>query len=84
MCKTVDIEKVLKDLVKPILKFPNEIVVEKSGESNETVEFNVSVNEADFGRVLGKGGRNANAIRTLVSAAAALTNVRVRINFESL
>ncbi len=84
MDKTVDIEKVLKDLVRPILKFPEEIVIEKTVDADGAQLYNITVNEADFGRVLGKGGRNANAVRTLVSAAGALINTRVRVNFDSL
>jgi predicted RNA-binding protein YlqC (UPF0109 family) len=42
------------------------------------------VDSEDIGRVIGKSGKNANAVRTLVQASSYLNdNKKVKINIES-
>lgn len=53
--------------------------VESAGESR--LALNVQVSPGDMGRVIGRRGRVANSIRTLVRAAAARDNVEVDIEF---
>lgn len=58
-----------------VKEFPSE-------EENEIV-IQVMVNEEDMGRVIGKAGKTANAVRTLVQASSYLKdNKRVRINID--
>lgn len=53
-----------------------------SDDENTTV-IEVLVAEEDMGRVIGKGGKTAAAIRTLVQASSALhDNKYVKINFD--
>ena len=52
-------------------------VTETSGESVVILEIRVSPN--DIGKVIGKEGRIANAIRTLVKSAAAKTDKKVTV-----
>lgn len=56
-------------IVKSLVDNPDEVVIEDKFENNETVYY-VKVAESDLGKVIGKGGRIANSIRTLVKAAA--------------
>ena len=56
----------------------NEIQGEKS------IIFEVKVAESDMGRVIGKAGKIANSIRTIVQASSYLKdNKRVKINIDS-
>ena len=56
-------------MVRSLVDNPDEARVnEVSGESITVYE--VAVNEEDLGKVIGKGGRIANAMRTIVKAAA--------------
>lgn len=52
-------------------------VTETAGESVVILEIRVSAN--DIGKVIGKEGRIANAIRTVVKAAAAKTDKKVTV-----
>lgn len=40
----------------------------------------LSVGEDDYGRIIGKGGRTANALRTVVKAAAVREDCRVLVD----
>ena len=56
-------------MVKALVDEPDAVEVnEVAGESGLLIE--VKVAEADLGRIIGKQGRIANAMRTLVKAAA--------------
>ena len=58
-------------------------VKEFESDDDNVVLIEVMVSEADYGKVIGKGGHNINAIRTLVQASSYLKdNKRVRINVE--
>ena len=63
-------EKLLEDIVKTIVDKPDEVKVEVN-ESENTIVYELSVGDGDLGKVIGKKGRNVNAIRTLLSASNA-------------
>lgn len=70
----------MKELVEIIAKAlvdnPDEVVVtEKETEKQIVVELKVA--PSDMGKVIGKSGRIARSIRSVVSAAASKTNKRV-------
>lgn len=69
-------------LVKSIAKDPTNVIVTRSEEDPSII--NVKVTESDIGAVIGKGGKVANSIRTIVQAAAYTTDQgRIRINIDS-
>ena len=52
-------------------------------EEENTLLIQVMISEDDMGRVIGKGGKTANAIRTLVQASSSLKeNKYVKINID--
>ncbi len=51
-----------------------------SSEDDGTVVLELSVAEDDYGKVIGRGGRTANALRTVVKAAAVKENRRVLVD----
>jgi predicted RNA-binding protein YlqC (UPF0109 family) len=72
----------MKDLliliVKQLVDHPDDVNVnEISGE--QTSVFELRVNKEDLGKVIGKQGRTARAIRTLLSAAAVKDQKRVML-----
>ena len=72
----------MKDLVEVIAKAlvdnPDEVVVtEKTEGRNITVELHVAA--SDMGKVIGKQGRIAKAIRSVVKAASSKDNLRVDV-----
>jgi predicted RNA-binding protein YlqC (UPF0109 family) len=48
-----------------------------------TTSVNVNVADADLGRVIGKGGKIATSIRTIVYAAASKENEKVKVNINN-
>ncbi|HXD62507.1 MAG TPA: RNA-binding protein [Lacisediminihabitans sp.] len=68
----------LEHLVKGIVDHPDEVqVVSKNSPRGEVLE--VRVHPEDLGRVIGRAGRTAKALRTLVSALADGHKVRVDV-----
>ncbi len=72
----------MKELVEVIAKAlvdsPDEVVVtEKVDGKNITVELHVAVD--DMGKVIGKQGRIAKAIRSVVKAASSKENLKVDV-----
>ncbi len=67
--------ELVKHIVTPIVEFPTQIEIrEVEGEKSTIIELKVA--ESDLGKVIGKQGRTAKAIRTLLSAASARAGKR--------
>lgn len=62
--------EVLDHLVSFLVDNPDDIRIEET-ESGHTVVYELYVHPDDVGKVIGKGGRIARALRTVVKAAAA-------------
>ncbi len=71
--------ELLEFLVKALVEDPSAVVVEELEEDGDLV-YEISVAEDDLGRVIGKGGRIANAIRTIAKAAAVRLDRRVIVD----
>lgn len=73
-------EKIVKNIV---MEADNVSVKEFPSDNDKDIIIEVLVSESDLGRVIGKNGRTANAIRTLVQASSALKdNKYVKINID--
>jgi len=57
-------------LARALVEHPDEVAVEEIDEPDATV-FELKVAESDLGRVIGRQGRTAKALRTVLSAASA-------------
>lgn len=68
--------ELLEFLVKALVEDPGAVVVEEIEDEGDLV-YEITVAEDDLGRVIGKGGRVANAIRTIAKAAAVRIDRRV-------
>ncbi len=71
--------ELLEFLVRALVEDPQAVVVEELEENGDLV-YEITVAEADLGRVIGKGGRVANAIRTIAKAAAVRIGRRVIVD----
>jgi predicted RNA-binding protein YlqC (UPF0109 family) len=71
--------ELIEFLVKALVEDPDAVVVEELEEDGDLV-YEVTVAEGDLGRVIGKGGRVANAIRTIAKAAAVRIDRRVIVD----
>lgn len=73
------ITELLEFLVKALVEEPDKVEVEELEEDGDLV-YEISVADGDLGRVIGKGGRVANAIRTVAKAAAVRIDRRVIVD----
>lgn len=71
--------ELLEFLVRALVEDPAAVVVEELEEDGDLV-YEITVAEDDLGRVIGKGGRIANAIRTIAKAAAVRLDRRVIVD----
>jgi predicted RNA-binding protein YlqC (UPF0109 family) len=71
--------ELLEFLVRALVEEPEAVVVEELEEDGDLV-YEITVADADLGRVIGKGGRIANAIRTIAKAAAVRIDRRVIVD----
>lgn len=74
-----DVKQLIKAIVKPLVTEPDEIKITTAQDAH-FLNFNLSVASADVGRVIGKHGRVAQAIRTLVYSVRIDGPLRVRLN----
>ena len=71
-------KELLETIAKALVDYPDEVFVnEVEGERSMILELTVS--QDDMGKVIGKQGRIAKAIRTVVKAAAIKENKRVSV-----
>jgi predicted RNA-binding protein YlqC (UPF0109 family) len=74
-------KELLELITKSLVDHPDEIIVEEV-ERDEATVYELKVAGDDLGKVIGKQGRTARAIRTILSSAGA--KVDKRIVFEIL
>ncbi|MEZ5180203.1 MAG: KH domain-containing protein [Acidimicrobiales bacterium] len=72
---------VLEYLVKQVVDNPDAVSVSTSPGRHGAVQLDVRVGDGDMGRVIGKRGRIAQSIRTVVRAAAVKDDTSVDIEF---
>jgi len=80
------LEDALEHLVRGIVDHPDDVVVrirkarpqrDDRGRGRDVKTFEVKVNPEDLGRVIGRNGRTATALRTVVSALNPGRGVRI-------
>lgn len=65
-------------IARALVSKPDEVVVTQEGDGKNIV-IKLSVSKDDIGKVIGKSGRIAKALRTVVKAAAVKQNKRVTV-----
>ena len=60
----------LEYLAQGLVDEPEEVSVEQFEEGDGTIVLELCVADGDYGKVIGRGGRTAHALRTVVKAAA--------------
>ena len=73
-------EELLTFITKSLVENPDEVVVTRVQEKEDSEMYNIEVDPADMGRVIGRQGRIAKAIRTVAKSAAARSNRKVIVN----
>ena len=70
----------LEHLARALVAQPDLVKVESVEEDDGTLVLELSVAEEDYGQIIGRGGRTAQALRTVVKAAAVKDNRRVLVD----
>lgn len=69
----------VEGIVRPLVDFEEDLKIESNTEDDGTIYIEISVNEQDAGKVIGRQGRVIKAIRTLARAAASRRDERVEV-----
>lgn len=73
-------KEILEVMIKNLVEDRNSVSINEVAQDSE-IKFEVRVNEKDMGRVIGKKGKIAQSIRTVMKAIAAKENKKVNIEF---
>jgi predicted RNA-binding protein YlqC (UPF0109 family) len=74
------VRELLEFLARGLVDTPDRVRVEEFEEDDGTLVLELSVADDDYGQVIGRGGRTAQALRTVIKAAAVKDNRRVLID----
>jgi predicted RNA-binding protein YlqC (UPF0109 family) len=74
------LRELLVYLARALVDQPDRVEVEQFEEDDGTLVLELSVADDDYGQVIGRGGRTAQALRTVVKAAAVKDNRRVLVD----
>ena len=72
-------KQILMDIAKALVSKPEEVVVAQRMDGN-VLHLELSVAPEDMGKVIGKQGRIAKAIRSVMKACATKENVKVMVD----
>ena len=70
----------LTELAKALVDDPSAVEVEQFSEDDGTVVLELAVGSDDYGKVIGRGGRTAKALRTVIKANAVREERRVLVD----
>lgn len=71
-------KEIVEIIAKSLVDYPEQVIVEESGDERGTV-LQLHVAPEDMGKVIGRQGRIAKALRTVVKAAATRENKKVTV-----
>ena len=79
----IKFEELIKSLILPLVAYPEDVEIIKVNDDEENLEYQVKVNPNDFGRVIGRDGYVARAIRTILYAGASKEGKRIHLDINS-
>lgn len=74
-------KELLETIARALVQYPDEVRVSEEQKQDELV-LTLSVHPQDMGKVIGKSGRIAKAIRSVMSAAAARAELKVVVDIK--
>ena len=79
----IKFEELIKSLILPLVAYPDDVEVILLNDDEDNLEYQVKVNSLDFGRVIGKNGFVAKAIRTILYAGDSKEGKRIHLDILS-
>jgi uncharacterized protein len=77
-------KELLEYLARGLVEHPDQVRVKEVREDDGAVVLELSVADDDYGNVIGRGGRTAAALRTVVKTAAMRTKRRVFVDIVDM
>jgi uncharacterized protein len=74
------VRELLEYLARGLVEHPDSVRVTEVTEDDGSVVLELSVHDDDYGSVIGRGGRTASALRTVIKAAAVKDRRRVFVD----
>lgn len=74
-------KELLETIARALVQNPDDVKVVEEDKDGKIV-LTLSVNEQDMGKVIGRSGRIAKAIRSVMSAAASKADVKVSVDIR--
>ena len=74
-------KELLETIARALVQNPEDVKVSEENKDGEII-LTLSVNEQDMGKVIGRSGRIAKAIRSVMSAAASKADVKVSVDIR--
>jgi predicted RNA-binding protein YlqC (UPF0109 family) len=72
-------KELIEYIVKELVDKPEKVKVEQNTTDKNTFELKIEVDRDDIGKVVGKQGKNINALRIILTAAAAKNHHRATL-----
>ncbi len=69
----------IKFIAKRLVDNPDSVNIEESSPNENTIELTLKVGDGDVGKVIGKQGKTAQSMRTLLTAVAAKDGKRAML-----
>lgn len=73
-------KEVLEIIAKALVDYPDQVDIKQIENEDGSITLELRVAESDMGKVIGKQGRIAKALRTVVKAAASRENKKVSVD----
>ena len=81
----MNLVELTETLIKSLVKDPNSVSVKQFETEDDSIQIEVLVDSDSIGAVIGKNGKIAKAIRTIVRASSYIdNNKKVTINIDSI
>ena len=75
-------KEVLEIIAKSLVDYPEQVDVKEINNEDQTVTLELRVAESDMGKVIGKQGRIAKAIRTVVKASVDKGDKKIVVDIQ--
>ena len=79
----IKFEELIASLILPLVAYPQDVEIICVNETEDNLEYQVKLNPSDLGRVIGKNGHIAKAIRTVLYAGASKEGKRIHLDINS-
>jgi predicted RNA-binding protein YlqC (UPF0109 family) len=79
----IKFEELIASLILPLVAHPDDVEIILTSNDEDNLSYQVKVNPSDVGRVIGKNGYVAKAIRTVLYAGASKEGKRIHLDIDS-